>query len=199
MEKQYKNKICKFCYKEFIPNRNNQQYCINCGKLYYKLYRLKNPEKVKLSRKTYYYKNSKKENMRVKIWKNKNKDKIREQNRIYARYYYNKNRIKSSYRINNNMRKNIAISLNGTKNGRSWEKLVGYTIKDLIIHLENQFDKKMNWDNYGSYWEIDHKIPQSWFRFLTSQDKGFKECWALNNLQPLEKKENNKKNNRYSS
>ncbi len=87
--------------------------------------------------------------------------------------------------------------MKGIKSGQSWKKFVNYTLEDLIKHLEQKFDKNMNWDNYGSYWAVDHIKPKSLFNYTSTIDSEFKECWSLKNLQPLEKIENIKKSNRY--
>ncbi len=108
-----------------------------------------------------------------------------------------KRRKNTEYRLNNIISPAICLSLKGKKAGRRWEKLVGYTVEDLIKHLEKQFDDKMNWDNYGSYWEIDHIKPKSLFHYRTSEDIEFIKCWGLDNLQPLEKTKNRKKHNKY--
>lgn len=84
-----------------------------------------------------------------------------------------------------------------SKGNRSWEVLVGYTAQDLITHLESKFDSHMTWENYGSYWHIDHIKPKSWFAYSSPEDPQFKECWSLANLQPLEAKQNLRKNNKY--
>jgi hypothetical protein len=55
-------------------------------------------------------------------------------------------------------------------------------------HLENQFDQNMTWDNYGSYWHVDHIIPRSVFD--PTNDQHIKWCWSLENLRPLEAWEN---------
>jgi hypothetical protein len=61
----------------------------------------------------------------------------------------------------------------------------------------------MNWENWGRAekgklkWNIDHRAPKSSFNFTSSEDKEFKECWALENLQPLEAIENIKKSDKY--
>jgi hypothetical protein len=81
----------------------------------------------------------------------------------------------------------------GAKQGRHWECLVSFTLSQLKTHLEKRFDDKMSWDNYGAYWHIDHKIPVAAFNFNVPEDLDFKRCWALNNLQPLESKENQRK------
>ena len=106
-------------------------------------------------------------------------------------------------RINDNIRSVIRQSLNNKKAGRKWETLVGYTVDDLIKHLEILFDGKMTWDNYGKYeegkykWHIDHIKPISLFHYKDTNDREFKECWALSNLQPLEVIANISKGNRY--
>ena len=82
----------------------------------------------------------------------------------------------------------IAYSLRGKKNGRKWESLVGYDLKELMIHLEKQFTEGMSWENYGmgkGKWTVDHIIPHSAFGYISSSDLDFKRCWALENLRPM--------------
>jgi hypothetical protein len=86
----------------------------------------------------------------------------------------------------------IWFTLKNNKKRRTWESLVGYALSDLVKHLEGRFDNKMNWRNYGSYWHVDHIKPLSWFK-----SDQFKECWALENLQPLERIKNLSKRNYY--
>jgi hypothetical protein len=54
----------------------------------------------------------------------------------------------------------------------------------------------MNRENYGLFWEVDHKIPVAAFNFQTPEDPDFKKCWSLKNLQPLGKSENRRKQDR---
>jgi hypothetical protein len=82
------------------------------------------------------------------------------------------------------MKASIQMALRGGKAGRSWEALVGYTLDDLVRHLERQFVKGMNWENIGR-WEIDHVRPRSMFSYETAEDPTFKECWDILNLRPL--------------
>ena len=102
-----------------------------------------------------------------------------------------------SFRLYLNISSAISVSLRGKKARQKWQKLVGYSIDDLIRHLEKQFDDKMNWENYGSYWWIDHIKPRSLFKYENAEDSEFQKCWALRNLQPLEKIENIIKRNKY--
>lgn len=99
------------------------------------------------------------------------------------------------YRLNHNLSRAIRKSLKGNKNDKSWESLINYTQEDLRKHLESQFQEGMTWENYGK-WHIDHKIPISIFNITSAKCKGFKKCWALENLQPLWEKDNLEKGNK---
>ena len=50
----------------------------------------------------------------------------------------------------------------------------------------------MTWDNYGSYWHVDHIIPCCKFD-LTDPEQQLK-CFHYTNLQPLEATANLRKN-----
>lgn len=63
-------------------------------------------------------------------------------------------------------------------------------------HLEKQFTQGMTWENYGE-WHVDHKKPMALFEFTSTDDEEFKECWKLDNLQPLWEKDNLSKGPRY--
>ena len=103
----------------------------------------------------------------------------------------------AKYRLDMNMHTAIWKTLKKQKAGRKWEELVGYSVNELMKHLERQFDENMNWENYGSYWHIDHIKPKSLFKYNSPDELEFKKCWALENLQPLEKTKNIKKYNHY--
>lgn len=85
----------------------------------------------------------------------------------------------------------------GSKAGRKWEGLVGYSVDDLIAHLERQFQPGMTWENYGrGGWHIDHEIPKVAFNYETPDHIDFRKCWALSNLRPLWELENLKKHSK---
>lgn len=102
------------------------------------------------------------------------------------------------FRIDTILSNAIRRCLCGAKSFRSWDSLVGYTVDELMNHLEKQFTPQMSWDNYGSYWDIDHIKPRSLFHYEIAEDQEFKDCWALSNLQPLEHIENIRKSNHYT-
>jgi hypothetical protein len=96
------------------------------------------------------------------------------------------------------MRTHLWKSLRGAKFYRHWEELVGYSIDSLKKHIEKQFKPGMSWDNRGTEWEIDHKVPIAVFNFEKPEDIDFKLCWSLSNLQPLWTTENRRKGARIS-
>ena len=91
-----------------------------------------------------------------------------------------------------------------SKRGNSIIKFLDYSIDELRIHLEKQFENWMTWDNYGVYesktwndndsatwtWSIDHIIPQYKLPYTHMSDDNFKKCWTLNNLRPMSAKQN---------
>ncbi len=73
----------------------------------------------------------------------------------------------------------------GEKRGH-WEGLVGYSVDDLKRHLEKQFTDKMSWELFmkGEI-HIDHIKPKISFFYNSVDSQEFKDCWSLDNLQPL--------------
>jgi hypothetical protein len=118
-----------------------------------------------------------------KNWVSNNRDKVHQ----YQKKYYDKRRRGDiKYRIGVSISSGIRQSLKRDKGGYSWSTLVDYDYDQLKKHLEKRFKSGMTWDNYGSYWHIDHIIPKSVFNYQTTDDLDFKKCWSLKNLQPLE-------------
>lgn len=102
----------------------------------------------------------------------------------------------TEYRLNKSISKGIRRSLKDGKKGNHWEKLVEFTLENLIKTLEKEFRGGMSWKNYGK-WHIDHIIPLARFNYDSPEDPEFKKAWALNNLQPLWADENFRKNDRF--
>ncbi len=149
-------------------------------------------EEIKAYRIKYNRENKELRKEQQKNWREKNKRRRLE----YGSRWEKKQRKESyKFRLDSNTSTAIRKALNNSKIGWKWEGLVRYTLEDLIKHLEVRYDENMTWDNYGSYWHIDHIIPRSWFIYKKPEDVGFKICWSLENLQPLEASKNIKKGN----
>jgi len=91
----------------------------------------------------------------------------------------------------------------GSKAGEPILKHLPYTMVDLKRHLESQFELWMGWDNWGLYkrgadrvWQIDHITPQSALKYDSFSHPNFKKCWDLNNLRPLDGRDNIEKSNK---
>ena len=156
-------------------------------------YYLKNKEKLDNYQKQYHkdtdYKANKKWNEANKEkykesmdnWRKENIEHHRETRAAYMREY---RRNTPDYILKENVSHYIRRVLNGGKSG-SYKKYLGCNIKEYKQYLEQKFTDKMNWDNYGTYWEIDHIIP-------TSKGGSF----HYSNTQPLSVTENRSKGNR---
>lgn len=167
--------------------------CKSCHQEYHRKWIKENPERVAQKNAQYQKKWKIKNKNKVSIWKLEKQEYLK----AYNKEYQKKRLDNPKNRLNSNVRCLTWLALKGKKAGVSWQKLVGYSINDLIQHLEKQFDSNMTWENYGSHWHLDHIKPQSLFKFETPDDIEFKKCWALENLQPLEAKENIKKSNKF--
>lgn len=123
-----------------------------------------------------------------KAWIEANREHIREQER--------QRRATPKGTIDGRMSSGIRQALVDGKGGRSWEALVGYTLDDLMAHLESLFVDGMSWEN-RSEWHIDHIIPKSIFNYTSPEHIDFKRCWSLGNLQPLWAGDNVRKGAKY--
>lgn len=185
-------------HKQQIKLRSQQRYENNKELLYQQLKKRRETEEGRIlhNKHNKKWRDSKKGKSFAKAYRNENKRHLQKLNNLWKK---NQRKNNPFYRLNDYIRREIWFSLNKQKNNMHWEGLVGYTLEDLKQHLEKQFKDGMNWNNYGPYWHIDHRIPQSWFSFESYEDKGFKECWSLDNLQPKKAYENrNIKKNKYT-
>jgi hypothetical protein len=198
-------KYCRKCYpihsREYFKEYYSRPENKTAKSLCWKKYRQKNLENEKERFKRYYENNIERMKIRRLIFIKKRPEYFKEYGKHISKHrrdYLKRYRAKISVKLNLSMRSVIGLTLKGNKKGRHWEFLVGYTCEELKTHLEKQFTKKMNWENYGKYWHIDHRIPKSWFIFESTDDPEFKRCWALENLQPKPGKENMRKNSHYA-
>jgi hypothetical protein len=180
-----KMKECNKCKKskpitEFNPSKGNKDgymnYCKECHRIQVK----KNRFKYKEYDKEYAKKN----------WLEKKIDpEYQLKHREYQRQYKKQKRKDSIFRLKENLRTYFYRSITNKLN--SVFKYLGCSIEEFKLHLEKQFNKDMNWNNYGEYWEVDHINPIENFNF--SNESEIYECWNYKNLQPLTINENRTK------
>jgi len=177
---------CKSCIIKDVQKR--QQQNLECYKEYKKKYR-----ETHICEIQEYYKNNKdKYLVCMQKWRQEN----REYYLSNRRKYESKRRKDIKHRLNKSISTGILQSLKGNKNGQHWKTLLNYTLEELQICLEKQWTGGMTWQNYGSAWHIDHRIPISAFNFSKPEHLDFKRCWALSNLQPMWASENISKSNK---
>jgi len=132
----YRCKPCKLTYYNTHKEKMNQ----NAIK-----WQSENPERTKaIERK---YRQSDKHKATRKVWRKKE--------------YDEKYGIDMEWTLLRNTRIRLHNAIkNGFKKGETLDML-GCSIKEYYVYLEQRFDKNMDWGNYGTYWEIDHTIPLS--------------------------------------
>jgi len=151
---------------------------------------LNNTEKAKADAKKWSMNNQHRVIKNLKRWQAKNPDKVKE----YSRISGTRRRSTPEGRLNAAMSRGMSVSLKGKKAGRRWENLVGYSVKEMKVHIERQFLPGMSWENYGRRgWHIDHIIPKSVFNYKSADDLDFGRCWSLKNLRPMWATENIRK------
>jgi len=186
-----KNKQCKKCVDEVHRKwmKKNKEKVL----AYDKKKREKNREKVRRSSRDHYHSNKEKCLARSMKWKEDNKDKVLEYKRAWVK---EKRKTDPMFRLSKNTSSAVYKAIKSNKDNRKWQKLTGYTLKEMVRHLESQFKSGMDWDNYGD-WHVDHIRPVSSFNFTKPEDEEFKQCWALSNLQPLWAKDNLSKGSKW--
>lgn len=130
--------------------------------------------------------------------KNYNTPEGRMKHNSRMRAYYDLKKDNPDYKIRKNMRNLLYRMIKEEKYGNKWQDILGYSVDELKNHLESLFDENMRWENYGTYWHIDHIIPSSYFKHSPVGSDKFKKCWSLDNLQPLERIANIRKSNKYN-
>lgn len=215
MKKCYKCKLTKplNCFGKLTKSKDGLRYdCKKCRNEY----RIKNKESIKIKQKKYYDKNKIKLSLKHKIYREENKYSISIQRKKYREK--NKERIKTKYtslsykkkrnelnkkrrkndiqfRVSQTLKSKIHKMIDGKKLSIKSKKLIGCNKIDLIKWLEYQFDSNMSWDNYGSYWHIDHVLAVNMFDMKNKKDIHI--CFNWKNLQPMKAFDNQSKSNKF--
>ncbi len=110
-----------------------------------------------------------------------------------CKYHLKRSKEDINYRLKHSIRTRVYYMIKENKiNSSSF--LIGCTVDHLKQHLEKQFRPGMSWENYGSYWEIDHIKPCISFDLSNPEEQ--KKCFHYTNLQPLTCRENRSKGSR---
>lgn len=179
LKSPYYNKICNICnisksHKDFYIQNYSKDgigtICINCEKIRQKEWRIKNPNKAREYRSREYFKD-----------------------------YHNRRILNAQSKISGNIRNRVRMALKrqNTSKFQNTFELIDCSPLFMTNWLENQFSSDMTWNNYGSYWEIDHIVPCNFFDLSKREEQ--LACFNWRNCRPCKKSENRSKSDKIQS
>jgi hypothetical protein len=176
--------------REYAAEWERVKMCLRAKKAYYDM-TLEEKEQKKIKRKEWLTTEKQRE------YNKKYNDKLKESNpmefyrrrRSYGKKQMEKplNRIKANFR--NRFKDQFRFYRRTKKDSMS--SMIGCSWAFFASWLESKFTKKMKWQNYGSYWHVDHIEPLA--SFDHSDDEHIRKAWHYTNLRPLEAKANMRK------
>lgn len=169
-------------YKKSINNR-----CKICINDYVKKYYNERREKKRKKDLEYYFKNKELITEKRIIYNENNPKRQKEYNKLNLKRNNLIQKIRYKNDINYKLRKSITSRIGKElkakgKIYRSHE-LLGCSVEDFKIYLENQFLPEFTWENHGIIWEIDHVKPCDLFNLENIEEQ--KICFHYKNTQPL--------------
>jgi hypothetical protein len=177
----------KSCKKGHVSKRQALSgSCVECQRIYDKSelrrqIRPRDPQHLREWSKAHYATNRDRLNKAWGLYYAGNREELGKKNGVYRKRRYASD---LEFRIKVNLRNRLGGAFRGQKlekSGRTFD-LTGCTFKELIEHLEGQFQPGMTLDNYGE-WQIDHIIPCASFDLRCPLQQ--KLCFGFWNLQPL--------------
>jgi hypothetical protein len=169
--------------------RRNRDKCNEYRRQYQK--RIAHLPKKPMSAKVRAYRNRwQRENPeRIKVYRD---NWLAENGRQWMRDYEKEKRANDpNFRIASTLRCRTRSALRGKAKHETTMSLLGCSMEDFRIYLESRFKQGMTWENYGSFWEIDHIIPCALFDL--SKPDHQKRCFHFSNHDPLTVSKNRKK------
>ncbi|NBX97565.1 hypothetical protein EBQ81_01710 [bacterium] len=143
--------------------------CKKCGNLACRVYYAKNKKQILKVRKKY-----------------NSLETTKERNR---KYINNKRKKDIHYKIKDNLRRRINYAITNGKKATNTTDLLGCSLEEFRIYIENLWLDGMSWKNYGMFgWHLDHIIPCASFDLSDPEQQ--KKCFHYSNVQPLWAKDN---------
>jgi hypothetical protein len=175
--------------KKSAAKDGHQSYCKECRSEYDRL--KSTPEK----------KAKKKADRIIRIARNPERAKVYEKHRRQItrewRRQYHLNRLHNdlSYRLAHNLRSRLKSALKRGYKAGSAVRDLGCSIPEFRAHLESQFLPGMSWGNYGTVWNLDHRVPLAAFN-LHDHEQMLRAA-HFSNLQPMWSSVNSSKGSKY--
>jgi hypothetical protein len=154
--------------------------------------------------KSYYHTSGRKKSDYYKIYRDQNKEYF---NQYCHNHYHTKKELYREWE-RNRYNTDIPFKIKKVTSARISEALktyqtlkrdrtieyLGCNMEEYTQYIENKFTPGMDWNNHGTYWEIDHILPIDSFD-LNIEENLYK-CFHYLNTQPLEKTKNREKSNK---
>jgi hypothetical protein len=181
---QEDSKKCRICSVVLTETNKvkGQRLCRNCNSTLCKEYKKNNKKIISEYNKVYKKEHQKEIQTYNQNYNITNRDTIQKRHTAYLR---NKRKTDINYKLAVNCRNKIKKMI---KTNYSSLKLVGCSPDFLKKWLQFNFKPGMTFDNYGTYWHIDHVVPC--YHFDLNDDNQLKKCFHWSNLQPLEATKN---------
>jgi hypothetical protein len=170
LETQPKEKTCKDCgiTQQSDQFRLGENVCYACSKLKLYVWRKDNSEKFHDICKKY-----------------REKDDYREKQNKSKKERYHNNPIE---RTGLNYRCHLRNYIFRHQVSKNIDKMVGLSPEQMKEWLEHNFKPGMNWENYGTFWNLDHVMPCSSYNLENKTE--LYECFSWKNTLPVYCKEN---------
>jgi len=175
------SKLLSEYYKQKGGKYGRESECKLCREAKKKAYRQSEAGKAKINAYQKAYRQTEAGKAGIKAYRQS------EAGKAYKKAYnkaWHKNRRRTDpvYKLQCNLRSGFGNWIKGHTKTCKTEQYVCCTYKELLDHLESQFEEGMTWENHGQ-WQIDHFKAQSRFD-PTIEEEAFK-CWHYTNLQPM--------------
>lgn len=165
-------KTCSKCATEqsAVEYRFRSNVCRTCEKNRLYEWREENPEKFKAICQRY-----------------REKDDYREKQNDYLRTRYATD---MNFKLERLYRSRVRLFIKGgIKSGNEkYTEMLGCSWDVLREWLESNFSPEMNWENYGTFWHVDHTMPCASFDF--TDEASVRACFNWSNLAPMVGAEN---------
>ena len=175
--------ISEYSIRDSIKNTYHNR-CKECTNNYARGYREENQNIIKQKQNEWY-------DTKGKIWKKEYDNANKEHTNARDKERYKNDQ---QFRIKKILRTRFNKTVTGKKISNSTLGYLGVSLEYFLNWIEYQFDENMNWNNQGTYWDIDHVTPCS--NFNLENEEEIKKCFNWKNIRPCEKIENYKKNNK---
>jgi len=184
IQKRYRNKN-----REKLRQKQNEYYQENKEEI-----KEKNKDRKKGYDDKYMSKNREKVLQRKKEYYQENKETIKEKQIIYQN---EKRKTDIGFKIRGNLRGRLRVCLNPEVQMETTNRLISCSPDNFFQWLLYQFDVYMSWENYGTYWVLDHVKPLALFNLNNKKERLESMHWT--NIRPFGKIDNIIKSDKYSS